>query len=180
MNIVATIFLTLILFSNSAYSSNVDWDIKIISDKMYGSYFSQSLPKPYSDISLPENEYPVFSQELNDSLASLEKNSFDDWQNFVEAQWQFSLEGEYTEFDFKDERTKDYIKTNPNPFLGLPDGSPLNTIENISALFKDFELIGYVVELSNSVRSSIIEDGSGYVIYLDKNLKIILITDWDA
>jgi len=180
MNLVATIFLTLILFSNSAFSSDIYWDVKIISDKMYGSYFSQSLPKPYRDISLPENEYPVFSQELNDHLATLEKKSLEEWQNFVEAQWLYSLEGEYSEFDFKDERAKDYIKSNPNSFLGLPDGSPLNTLENVSALFKDFELIGYVFELSNSVRSSIIEDGSGYVIYLDKDLKVILVTDWDA
>ncbi len=166
--------------STTNVSPTVIEDMKSIAEEMSGEYYSNALPREFSDKGLSEEDYPEFTPEFLATLQRFENISMTQWKNFVEEQWLFSLEGGYSEFDFKSESYKNFIQNNPHRFLGLSQGSRLNDLENIYAIFKNYQLIGYVVELTNSVRSSIIEDGSGYVLYLDPELKVILSTDWDS
>jgi hypothetical protein len=134
----------------------------------------------FSDKPLEISTFPLTEPEVQKMLAQLENKSRLMWENYVEDQWALFAQGEYAEFEFSDETSRDDFKANPHKYLGLSAKESLNPIEDIHAIYKDEKLIGYALELFNSIRGQIIQDGSGYVIYLNSDYKVIEITDWDS
>ncbi len=164
----------------SANASVLQDDIDSILAKSNRSYNRLALPVGYSDQVMDVSRFPFDHPEVANLLVELDQQSLKQWHEYVDGQWELHQQGEYTEFDFTDEASVEEIKDNPYLYLGLDSAEPLNPVENVYILSKNGEVVGYVIELFNTMRAQTIEDGSGIVLYLDLDFKLVVMTEWDS
>lgn len=156
-----------------------------------GSFYVGALPAGYSakDIFNTGNGttvLPEVSESLKNAVDKIIVEEKINWANYVQASpWEFvSCPVSTTENETElakecyeaSKATLDQIAADPEGTIGLQ----IVDTEAFHEIYKDGVLVGYVLELSNNVDASIIEDGSGIVIYLDANMNVLLVDTWQS
>lgn len=173
-------FILLVSLPSVLTANLLEEDIDLILAKNHGGYHSMGLPVGYSDKQMDINRFPFNHPEVEKVLQDIEDESLKQWQDYVDKRHIEYLQGEYTEFDFSNDESILHAKNNPRLYLGLDPNEKLNPIENVFVLYKKTEAVGYVIELFNAIRANLIEDGSGIVLYLDLDFKLVAKTEWDS
>ncbi len=169
------IFSSFLSFSASALevikqnSSTVDTtDILAVAYEMDGlGFLPHELASTYSISDVSEIQLS-FSNDLKALLNKMEEDSLTQWKSFVTGSG---------EFDHLETDQVNHIMNNPREYMNV---IYLNEIEIIQAVYKGNEIVGYIFDLTDYVRQSIIQDGAGKLIFTDKNLIPVAIGSWDS
>ena len=98
-----------------------------------------------------------FSKRLNE----LTRKKVQDWKKLVLESGEYDhLKGEKLERALRD----------PAGFLGVPH---LLEIGEVSAVYQNEELVGYVIEVADHVQAAIYQDGAWITFYLEADLTVI-------
>jgi len=108
---------------------------------------------------------PKFSTNLKRYLLGLEVEKNQQWKEFI------ADNPEYTE----EEKIK--ALDNPKKELGI---KYLVEIEEVYAIYKYGELIGFVITTDDHVQGATIQDGAGIDLYLDADMNVLYTEDWSA
>lgn len=176
------------IFAQIAVANSVD--MQLVFNSQGGNFFAGSLPTGFTSKEVSGSDgtaiVPSISADLKKTLNQLEEKEKLNWIDYVtSAPWEFvdcqisDLETEseeaikcYKEF----QAILDPIALDPEQYFG----SPIIELEATHAIYKNEQLVGYVFEFSNHVDGSIIQDGSGIVIYLDADMNVLYVDDWQA
>jgi hypothetical protein len=165
-------------------------DMQLVYNKQGGSFYAGALPKGFTSKELLNGSdgstiVPEISADLKKTLNQLEEEEKLNWIDYViSSPWEFV---ECPNIDFDDESSAaecykqfqgelDLIALNPEKSMG----SAIIELEEAHAIYKGEQLVGYVFEFANNVDASIIQDGSGIVIYLDADMNVLYVDDWQS
>jgi hypothetical protein len=166
-------------------------EMQIVMNAQSGSFFAGALPIGFTSKELlsgtgGDTIIPKISNDLMNTLTQLETKEKLNWIDYVTSSpWEF-VDCPDSSLDDEDELAKecyqkfqtelDVIALNPEQFLGRA----LIELEHFHAIYKNKVLVGYVIEFSNHVDAAIIQDGSGIVIYLDADMNVLQIDEWQS
>ncbi|MBY0316500.1 MAG: hypothetical protein K2Q26_13335 [Bdellovibrionales bacterium] len=162
----------------------------VINDQS-GSFSVGALPKGFTSKELlvgsnGTETVPVLGDEFVKTFNDLQEKEKLNWIDYVtSAPWEFfecpeSDSGNHFDFakecysKYKDEL--DVIALNPEKYMGIP----ILELDRLHAIYKGETLVGYVFEYLNHVEASIIQDGAGVVIYVDADMNVLRVVDWQS
>ena len=107
-------------------------------------------------------------QYFKNFLGALEQENTKIWAEYVKTS---------DEFDHVSAAERRRIAADPTGEIGVRYRVE---IQEVYAIYENGTLVGYVYDCANHVDAAIIQDGSGIVLFLDKDLKVIGKSEWQA
>ncbi len=160
---IVTLLAALVCFGPSFAESNSYFLMKELAQQSNGPFEEY---ETFSGFTVEKIDAFAWPKAMIEQVDKINQQRIDEWADYV------MNSGEFDHVDFKED-----LITDPSNEWGSP--TPLRLNDSF-AIYKNGKLIGYVADFSDMVDSAIIQDGSGWVFFVDVDGNLIDVKDWQS